>query len=247
MLIPFGVVFGMGLVFMVMIHRQARRTAARRLPEATHRLPEGLWPVPTHRRSLLENHGRWLAVRSTNAAAIQTALALDNPAPCSWADMLSRLEEGKLFISPPVADWTLIVGQGLPDPGDEVDECFHFLRHLSSKLGQVQFFSVNRALGHHAWAHAVDGRILRAYAWCGETVWNQGDVTSAELGLGMSCLGYGQTADSGGFGAASPEEINSDRIFALAARWSVDPAVIEAAVLDGTTGITGDLSRSRSH
>ena len=45
---------------------------------------------------------------------------------------------------------------------------------LSRKIGQVQFFSVNRAVNHHAWVQAEAGVIQRAYAWAGRTFWNQG-------------------------------------------------------------------------
>ena len=49
---------------------------------------------------------------------------------------------------------------------------FALLRRLSCALGHVQFFSVNRALNHHAWVWMKDRDVRRAYAWAGETLWN---------------------------------------------------------------------------
>ncbi len=41
-----------------------------------------------------------------------------------------------------------------------------------------------------------DGCVTRAYAWAGETIWNQGAKTLAENGLGMKCSGYGEESGS---------------------------------------------------
>jgi hypothetical protein len=51
---------------------------------------------------------------------------------------------------------------------------FSFSDALSRKLGHVQFFYADRLLHHHAWARMDEGCVTRAYAWTGETVWNQG-------------------------------------------------------------------------
>ena len=44
-------------------------------------------------------------------------------------------------------------------------QVFALLRRLSRTLGHVQFFSLNRALNHHAWVWMEDGvvRILSLY------------------------------------------------------------------------------------
>ena len=73
--------------------------------------------------------------------------------------------------------------------------CYRFLRELSRKLGNVQFYSVNRVLNHHAWALLEDGEVYRAYAWAGETLWNEGFVTAAEKELGLVCFEYGCEAN----------------------------------------------------
>src|SRR5205085_10092658 len=138
---------------------------------------------------------RWLAIRSYNPQAVQAALGLLKPRPCSWEEGLTAAQAKKLFISPPVDGWILVMGSGLPEPAHDVDQCFHFLLALSKKLGCVQFFSANRALHHHAWVRAEQGRIQRAYAWAGKTLWNQGRVTKAETELRMRCFDYAEAAE----------------------------------------------------
>jgi hypothetical protein len=83
-----------------------------------------------------------------------------------------------------------------------VDKCFRFVLDLSRKLGHVQYYSIHRAVNHHAWVQAEHGVVQRAYAWSGRTLWNQGRVTRAEIELGSnfkyvrtSCLLIGLLGD----------------------------------------------------
>ena len=71
--------------------------------------------------------------------SVQAALALHDVKPCSWADGLAGGGEQKLFISPPVSGWILVMGSALPNPCDDEDASFRFLQQLSRKLGQSSF------------------------------------------------------------------------------------------------------------
>jgi hypothetical protein len=127
-----------------------------------------------------------------------------------------------------------------------VDKCFRFLLDLSRKLGHVQFFSINRAVNHHAWVQVEQGVVRRAYAWCGRTLWNQGRLTRAEIELALKCYGYGEGEDRIDFGRVDPAAVNTERVPLLASRWSLDPTAIDARMLKEHQGIAGKLSRSRS-
>ena len=175
--------------------------------------------------------------------AVQSALALHNPKPCSWLEGLSGEGEQKLFVSPPVFGWILVMGPALPDPSDDVDACFRLLMELSRRLGQVQFFSANGMLNQHAWVQAESGHIVRGYAWAGQTLWNQGDRTQAERDLKMKCYEYAELADGLEFGSAKSGVDNSEKVHLLAARWSVDPETIDEGLLERQWGIVGEPSR----
>ena len=185
----------------------------------------------------------WLAIRSTDVDAVQSALGLHDPRPCSWAEGLLSDAEQRLFVSPPVSGWILVIGPALPDPADDVDKSFRFICDLSRKLGYVQFFHVNSVLDHHAWVRADCGRIGRAYAWAERTLWNQGPVTPAELALAVKCLGYGETPEPALFSRAEAEPGNSEKVHLLAARWSLDPAAIDARFIGREHGVVGEMSR----
>lgn len=245
LLLLLGIALGIGVTCLLMVvhflkkGRLANRPRLRsmNLLARERRLHAPIFNVPS----------RWLAVRSGNPQLVQAALGLNNPTPCSWEEGLTAAHEHKLFISPAIRGWVLVMGSNLPEPGDDVDRCFRFVMELSRKLGQVQFFSLNRAVNHHTWVQAEFGAVQRAYAWAGKTLWNQGAITRAELDLGLKCHAYGEGEERVDFGRPDPAALNTERLPLLASRWSLDPTSIDARVLRENQGITGQLSRSKAH
>ena len=116
-----------------------------------------------------------------------------------------------------------------------MDATFLFLTALSKQLGHVQYFYASRLMQHHAWARLDDGCVTRAYAWTGETVWNQGNETLPESEAGMKTFAYGD--DTATFGDA---EINFEKVPQLAARWSLDPAEVKLNSVRAATGLAGE-------
>ncbi|MEI9960676.1 MAG: hypothetical protein WDM76_05960 [Limisphaerales bacterium] len=97
---------------------------------------------------------------------------------------------------------------------------------LSRELGHVQFFHAERFSEHHAWARLENGVVMRAYAWTDETIWNQGDKTSAEIMLQMKCLDYGENSKNDLWPTDESMSDNMEKVPLLAARWSIDPAIV---------------------
>jgi len=176
----------------------------------------------------------WLAVRSVSPERVQAALGLSHFVPCSWSEGMTG--EHEFFISPRVNGWIVVTGLAIPTPDDDVDECFRFLAALSRKLGHVQFFFAEKFSHHHAWARMDHGCVTRAYAWAGETIWNQGTRTLPESELDLKCFDYGED-----YFSSKVIEKNSEKIALLAARWSLDPAAIDERFLNFANGIAGEL------
>jgi hypothetical protein len=187
---------------------------------------------------------RWMAVRASTVREVRNALELSNATPCPIEDGLAGNHQQALFLAPPVNGWVLVTGPGVPDPANDVDEVYHFLRALSVKLSAAQFFCFNRALGHHGWAWARGGGIVRAFAWAGHTLWNEGEMTPAEQAFRMRCPGYGDPTPRS---ALAREVIlaNVDKVPLLAARWSVDPVSVHQQ-LPHAIGVAGEFTRIRS-
>jgi hypothetical protein len=192
---------------------------------------------------LFDRPTRWMAVKCTNIQKVQSAIGLHNPTPCPLSEGFSRLNEHKLFISPPVKGWILVVGNSLPDVAEDVDKLFRFLMKVASELGSVQYYAANRVLSHHAWARIENNRVYRAYAWAGETLWNQGERTAAEKELELKCYEYCDSPLPYPFTARDSHVANTEKVMQLAARWSIDPMAVNNQNLRASFGIAGDLSR----
>lgn len=229
------------VVFALLAHRLIKNEMGKRA---------SLPAPPKFRRasaaSWFEPPARWLAVRTHNPRLVQVALGVQNARACAWSDAIIAPFEPRLFIAPSVNGWVVVMGCDLPDPADDVDDCFLFLTQLSQKLGEVQFFSRNRAVSHHGWARLDRGKVIRAYMWAGQTVWNQGSVTEAERDLKVRCLGYTEGSDVLGLSDREVLALNTERVVRLAGAWSLDPTSIESETLEAK-GIAGDLLHSKLH
>jgi hypothetical protein len=235
LLLLFSTALSIGMAIIVLVIRRAQRQQ-QLSPKINHPPPI----APAEQGFFFRRPSCWLAVKSRSLFAVQSALGLHNAKPCSWVEGLSA--EEKLFIAPPVKGWILVLGSGLPDPSDDVDACFRFVVELSRKLGQVQFFCTNRVLQHHAWVRAKRGKIVRAYAWAGRTIWHQGRLTSAEKDLSLRCFDYTAPAEAVPFGQVEAVSGNLAKVPLLAARWSLDPARMEAHFFEADRGIAGEPS-----
>jgi len=233
LLLLLGFLFGSGTVALLWMMAWRRQVRAKCFP--VQRRLEFL-PLQF---SYAPRPASWLAIRTPNPQAVRAALGLDHLTPCPWIEGLTGGHG--LFIGAPVNGWVIVTGSGLPDPGNDADECFRFLTGLSRKLGHVQFFLAEQVLQHHAWVRVENGAVTRAYAWTGETVWNQGAKTAAEADLGMKCLSYGEQLNARSAAAAKWMAGNVAKVPLLAARWSLDPARINVRHLrKHADGIAGD-------
>jgi hypothetical protein len=228
--------------FLLVLHFVAQRR--RELAAEAVAEPPATTAVAWRNSGVLLVPARWMAVRASTVREVRNALELSNATPCSIEDGLAGNHQQALFLAPPVNGWVLITGPGVPDPAADIDEVYHLLRALSIRLGAAQFFSFNRALGHHGWAWARGGGIVRAFAWAGRTLWNEGELTPPERTFRMRCPDY---EDPPPRSALAREAVlaNVDKVPLLAARWSVDPVSVHQQ-LPHAIGVTGEFTRIRS-
>ena len=183
-----------------------------------------------------------MAVRATDPEAVQAALGLNQPTPCSWTEGMTG--ERKFFIGP---------------RGERLDHR-HRLRPAESELRRGRVFPFPRQNQPASSATCnfstrtgfciiTPGRgwktacVTRAYAWAGETVWNQGAKTPAETELSMKCFGYGEEPNADSWAAVEWTAANVGKVPLLAARWSLDPARINERARNHADGIAGESSR----
>jgi hypothetical protein len=162
----------------------------------------------------------WLAVSGSDPDAVLAALGLRDLGTVSWRDGLdlAHLTDDRVVITPPLpgardTSWVLAAGRWLMRPGLDVVE-------LSAKLGtEVQFFATHRVTELHRWQRAVEGDLVRAFGYVGQT----GEVTSwfgdpdpAERDAGLP----------GEFDEESTVLVAERDVFKVAAAWSIDPTTL---------------------
>ena len=185
----------------------------------------------------------WLAVRTRDTAQLLKALEATQFARTTWADGIAEIYDERppsrrIFVSPPVGEWSLVAGLTLPHPLGPafVDKCTPLVTRLSETFGEAQYFFTFPLLDFFAWARAKDGELVRAFA-CGDegVVWNRGRLTAEERDLSLRFFELrgidNRQGDLGGDMQMMPTEA---QVLELAGRWSIDPSRLDDA--DSTPG-----------
>lgn len=170
----------------------------------------------------------WLAVRGGDAAVVVVALGLRDLGEVGWrtgVDM-AYLTDDRLLLTPPLpgaggTDWVLVAGRWL------LDESSVDVAALSARLGrEVQAFATYRTHEVHRWQRAVDGVLVRAFGFRGDT----GEVTrwTGEPDAAERAAGLPASL------AAEPDVLVGEvDVLRLAGAWSVDPTTLEGRPAPG--------------
>ena len=174
----------------------------------------------------------WIAVRTTDTAALLQALPVHQAQQCSWQQGVAGAYGQTLFVTPAVGDWTLVAGITLPflDSPAAVKEAEALLLPLSRTFGEAQYFSSHRIVEAHGWMKAVAGTLVRAYAYVGErgeTVVATGTRTPAEPLTLLNTLSADAQKDTAYFERPDLTSPDEELVMQVAAQWSVDPTTIE--------------------
>lgn len=175
----------------------------------------------------------WLAIRTRDTGAVVAALGLQEGAEAAnWDSGLGTAYDaafgaGRVFVSPPVNGWTLVVSQALPSPASRrlVDKTIPLMLDLGTAFVEVQYFASYPELDFYAWARVIDGRLVRAFAINDEgVVWNKGRPSKEEAALGLKRFELrgvrGRKDDTGDEIVMYPTE---SHMMQLALKWSLDP------------------------
>ena len=189
----------------------------------------------------------WLAVKTSDQAALVTALRLTDVREISWADGVDLIDEvahsgdgrfSTVVVTPVIHGWTLVIGAwcGLPYLNN-VAPVTGLCVDLSARFGRAQAFFHSEQNDGEAWLIAENGAVIRR--WIGEY---------PELAMGEPTGTERRLLDAFGI-SGKPEDLDpdDDRLGEWVAGWgecdatviaaeaSLDPTVIsQAATLAGT-------------
>jgi hypothetical protein len=190
----------------------------------------------------------WLALDTTDTEAVATALGLRGARTATWAEGIEAAYQSSVFVTPPLADWTLAVGTALFPPDRAEAFVKALLVRLSRLFGDAQYFCTDRDIELHLWARARQGRLVRGYGWLGEkglTIWDEGVQTKEERDLGFRF-----------FDGRSPAEEQAQHknvtlpdeggVMQLASLWSIDPTTLNEQFKEPLMGLLGNVAWAES-
>lgn len=157
----------------------------------------------------------WLAIKTGSASAVARALGLRDTTAATMTQGLDAVLRGRVFVTPAGPEWVLAVGNSYLGDGtpDSVAALRRLVERLSAKFGEAQAFGTHRASEYHHWMRAREGKIRRCFASCGDT----GEVL-ANAGR--------DAAENKVTKGASPEAIDEEMVFGMAAAWGVNAKAV---------------------
>ena len=177
----------------------------------------------------------WLAVQSTDAARIAEVLHLEAVDAANWRTGIGtmydeRLAQGRVYLSPPIGEWTFVVGLALPQPLGRgfSDKCTPMMLDLAANFPEAQYFLCYAPLDYFAWVRVVDGKLTRAFAIGDEgVIWNKGKPTREEKSLGLRFAEIRSPRSRRGEAEPIlPITPTEEQLVDLASAWSLDPTGI---------------------
>jgi hypothetical protein len=171
----------------------------------------------------------WLAVRGGDPMTLVNALGLRDLGEVGWRSGidLAYLTDDRLVMTPLLAgardsQWLLATGRWLLSATFNVG-----VTQMSTNIGtEVQFFATYRVTEAHRWERAVDGTLIRAFSYLGESGeiidW-RGDPDQAELDIGLPPW-------------PDPDAdilVSESDVLRLAGAWSVDPTSLDGRPASG--------------
>lgn len=96
------------------------------------------------------------------------------------------------------------------------------------RFGEAYYFGTHRVVEYHAWAKSVNGKLVRAYGYLGETgetIVNRGEISDAELENGLIYTDLD---------AEEPNLPNEEDVLLMAKAWTIDPQMADGRHQAGT-------------
>ncbi len=174
----------------------------------------------------------WIAVKIDNQEIVAQTIGLKKTKPSNWKTGIDKAYEDAIFITPPIDNWTLIVGMGLPtgDSKESIDQVSDLLNRLSKQFGEAQFFCTHRVVEYHCWIKSTNGKIDRIYSYLGESGENiviKGQPTEIEKKYNLIDTFSEEAKNDNYFDREDLVFPDEQLVITIAGNWSIDPTLFD--------------------
>jgi len=175
----------------------------------------------------------WVAVRTDNKKRISEILELKNTKACNWKVGIAESYNNSIYITPQTGKWTLVCGTSLLDKNNDKDNIIavkKILENLSAEFGEAQFFGTHRVVEYQSWMKAVNGRIVRAYCYVGESGENlivEGEPTAFEKRYNLVNTFSKEAQNDAYFEKEDLFYPDEEFVMLIAENWSINPQKLE--------------------
>lgn len=196
----------------------------------------------------------WFAIPTRDSAKVITAFALKDTMRANWASGVQAVYDDttRVFVTPPVDGWTLVLGLGFPsfDSAERTREFLGLIDKISTSFPEFYYFGTHRVVEFQSWVKVEGGKIQRAYAYLGErgeTLYESGKKTDEEMALGFAFFDErSPEAESEEYFERTdlrfPDE---EDVMNIAAAWTIDTQTLDQRTETGT-GHLGRVNESPS-
>lgn len=152
----------------------------------------------------------WYAVKTADNQKLIDLFNLKSIQKSNWKNGIKESYNKNVFITPPINDWTFIIGAFIPS-GDSKESAYAIQKHiekLSLEFEEVCFYSSHRVVDFYCWAKAKNGKTNRFYSYLGETdevIEDFGKITKIETTIFSD----------------SSHVIDEEDVLAIVANWSI--------------------------
>jgi len=166
----------------------------------------------------------WITVKGDNFKEIISQFEYRKISKVNWEEGISSSSrQSKIFVNGPILNWTLIFGFGLiqPDYKNGMSKVNELIKKLSDNFGEAHYYCSDRNSSSCIWSKALNGKIIRTFAFADEFFYHEGVVSELEKQLdNLNQDPFAQEDDEFWDKNKYPDE---DDVFMVAEQWSFNP------------------------
>ncbi len=178
----------------------------------------------------------WLTVKTSDKEKLFNTLGLKKMKFCNWQLGINQAyEEGRVYITPSIGEWTIAVGWGLAmfdakDEKDEIENYKKLINKVSAVFDEAQLYVSYRVSDYYLWAISKNGELKRMYGYIGGGGINlviEGELSEIEKKYNFVNTFSEEAKNDSYFEREDIDFPDEDIVMEIAGAWGINPGELE--------------------